>query len=78
MIRLLAHPITSSLVSKFSLFLSLPVCRQSSLLTGEGGGEGEQGAKSYDSEKACSSINHSILSDTEFVTTPFLAETILY
>jgi hypothetical protein len=44
-----------------SLFLSLPLCHQrSSLLTGEGGGGGV-GAKSYDSEKAWSSINHAIL-----------------
>ncbi len=42
-------------------FLSLPVCRRSSLLTGEGGGGGG-GAKSYDGEKAWLSINHSILS----------------
>jgi len=48
-------------VSNLSLFLSLPVCRWSSLLTdGEGGGEGA--ASSYDSEKAGSSINQSIRS----------------
>jgi hypothetical protein len=41
MIRLLAHPFPTSLVSKLSLFLSLPVCRRSSFLT-EGGGEGEE------------------------------------
>jgi hypothetical protein len=35
MIRLLTHPFP---VSKLSLFLGLPVCRRSSLLTGEGGG----------------------------------------
>ncbi len=34
-IRLLTHP---SPVSKLSLFLGLPACRRSSLLTGEGGG----------------------------------------
>jgi len=45
-------------LSLFSLFLSLPVFRRSSLLMGEGGG----GAKLYDSEKAWSSVNHSILS----------------
>ncbi len=28
-------------ISKLSLFLSLPVCRRSSFLTGEGGGDGE-------------------------------------
>ena len=43
-------PSPSSPVSKLSLFLSLPVYCQSSLLTGEGGGEGE-GAKSYDGRK---------------------------
>jgi hypothetical protein len=40
---LLAPP--PSLVSKLSLFLSLPVCRRSSLLTGDGGvgkGVGEE------------------------------------
>jgi hypothetical protein len=42
------------LVSKLSIFPYLPVCRRSSLLTGErGGGE----------EKAWSSMNHSILFD---------------
>jgi hypothetical protein len=40
----------------FSL-LSLPVCRRSSLLTRESGG----GAKSYDADKAWSSINHNTL-----------------
>jgi hypothetical protein len=34
----LAHPLPPSPVSKLPLFLSLPVCRRSSLLTGEGGG----------------------------------------
>ncbi len=43
-------------VWKFDLFLSLPVCRRSSLLTGDGRGVGE-GAKPYDDgEKAWSSI----------------------
>jgi hypothetical protein len=36
MIRLLTHPFQSS-VSKLPLFLGLPVCRWSSLLTGDGG-----------------------------------------
>ncbi len=45
-------------VSQLSLFLDLPVCSQSNLLTGGGG----RGAKSYDREKAWSSTNHSILS----------------
>ncbi len=44
-----------------SLFLSLPVCRRLSLLTGEGGWGG-RGAKSYGDEKAWSAINNSILS----------------
>ncbi len=35
MILLLTHPFP---VNKLSLFLGLPVCRRSSLLTGEGGG----------------------------------------
>ncbi len=38
MIRLHAHPLPPSPVSKLPLLLSLPVCRLSSLLTGEGGG----------------------------------------
>jgi hypothetical protein len=37
MILLLAHPLPPSPVSKLTLFLRLPVCRPSSLLTGEGG-----------------------------------------
>ncbi len=67
MIRLLAHPNTSSLVNKLSLFHCLPVCRLLILLTGEGG-EGEQGAKSNVHNKAWSSIYHSILSDIECCT----------
>jgi len=55
-------PTFSPTVSKLSLFLSLPVCRCSSLLTGEEG-RGGRGAKSYVDEKALSSINHSILSE---------------
>jgi hypothetical protein len=44
MIWLLAQPLPPSPVSKLSLFLSLPVCRRPSLLTGEegGGGVGEE------------------------------------
>jgi hypothetical protein len=38
-------------VRKLSLLLSLPVCRRSSLLTGEEGGGGGGGAKSYDGER---------------------------
>ncbi len=56
MIWLLPIPPPSSPVSKLSIFLSLPVCRQSSLLTGEGGGW----EKSNDGEKAWSSINHTL------------------
>ncbi len=37
MIRLLAHPLPPSPISNLSLFLSLPVCRWSSLLAGEEG-----------------------------------------
>jgi hypothetical protein len=57
----LAPPPPPLPVSKLTFFLSLPVCRRSSLLTGEGGGS-RGGAKSDDVEKAWSSINHSILS----------------
>jgi hypothetical protein len=39
---LLAHPLPPSPVSKLSLFLGLPVCRRSSLLTGEGERVGEE------------------------------------
>ncbi len=60
-IRLLANPLTTSPMSKLSLFLSLLVCRQSRLLTGYGGGVGGgRGAKSYDR------INISILSITTY------------
>ncbi len=55
--------LTPSPVSKMSLFLSLPVFRLSSLLTGEVWGGGGGGAKSYNREKAWSSTNHSIPSD---------------
>ncbi len=44
------------------LSLCFSVCHRSSLLAGEGDGGGG-GAKSYDGERALSSINHSILSD---------------
>ncbi len=49
-------PPNPSLVRKLSLFLSLPVCRRSSFLSGWAR------AKSYACEKAWPSINHSILS----------------
>jgi hypothetical protein len=48
-------PSPSSQLSKFSFFLSIPVCRPSSSLT-EGGR-----TKSKDGEKAWFSVNHSIL-----------------
>jgi hypothetical protein len=51
----------SSPVSNLSLFHNFPVCRRSSLLSGEVGGGGG-GAKSSDREKAWPSINHSMLS----------------
>jgi hypothetical protein len=41
-------------INKLSLFLSLPVYRRSSLLTGEGG----EGAKSYDADKAYSTLQY--------------------
>ncbi len=50
-------PPPPSIVRRLSLFLSLAVCRRSSLLTGEGEGVGG-GGKLYDGEKAKSSINH--------------------
>ncbi len=53
-----------------SLFVSLPVCRRSNLLTGEGGvgrACGSTVAKSYDCEKACSSVKNSILSDFDLL-----------
>ncbi len=64
MIRLLSHPLTPfPPVKKLSLFLSLPVCHLSSLLTGvEGRGWGGRGALSYDRKKAWPSIYRSILS----------------
>jgi hypothetical protein len=43
-------------------------CHRSSLLTGEGGA----GAKSYDGEKALSSINHAILSAFMYVEVPVI------
>jgi hypothetical protein len=55
----LSAPRLPSPVSKSSLFLSLPMCRRSRLLTGEG----EEGAKSYHGEKAWSSRICYILSE---------------
>ncbi len=54
-------PSPPSSVSKLSLFLSLPVCRRSSLLTGEGWEEGE-GAKLHAGKKAWPFIIHKLLS----------------
>jgi hypothetical protein len=55
MVWLLFHPLPLRLVNLY-LFFSLPVCRWSSLPSGEEGawvlGRGGGGAKSYDSEKA--------------------------
>jgi hypothetical protein len=59
MIWLLPQPSPPSRVIKLSLFLSLPVCSWSSLLTGEGGGA--ENLKLYVGKKAWSSTNHSIL-----------------
>ncbi len=57
MIWLLPRPFPPLPIAyELSLFLSLPVCCRSSLLTGEGG------AKSYNGENAWSTILHSILS----------------
>jgi hypothetical protein len=66
MIRLLAHPLTPPPVSQLSLFLSLPVCRRSSLLTGGGGGgKGVATSQILPGEEARPSTNHSILSDVQ-------------
>jgi hypothetical protein len=62
MIRLLAHSLLPSAISMLSLFLSLHVCRRSSLLTERGKGD-VRGAISYDRGKAWPSINHSILAE---------------
>jgi hypothetical protein len=58
-IWLLPHP--SHREQVVSLFHNLPMCRRSSLLTGEDGG----GEKSYEGKKALSSINHSILREVD-------------
>jgi hypothetical protein len=63
MIRLLAHPLPPSPVSKLFLLLILP-CMSPVELT-DGRGVGGVGAKSYDGEKTWSPINHSILSGIE-------------
>ncbi len=59
--RLFAYsptPLPCSPFRVLTLVLSLPVCRRSSYLSGEG-----EGDVSYDSVKAWSSINHSVLAD---------------
>jgi hypothetical protein len=65
----LAPPLSppNSPFSKLSLFLSLLVCRRPSLQMGDVGGGGAGGAKSYDCEKARSSMNKSILSEMAYV-----------
>jgi hypothetical protein len=59
MIWLLAHP---HLSCQQDAALSQSSCVSPVELTDGRGGRGERGAKSYDSEKAWSSINHTILS----------------
>ncbi len=54
-------PYPPSPARNLPLFLSLPVCRMSTLLTRGGGGYG-RGAESYDRKKAWASINYAILS----------------
>ncbi len=66
MIPLLAHPPPPLSVSKLSVFLNLPVCRQSSLLTGEGWRGGRR-VKSCEHEKALPSLNHSMSSTYELL-----------
>ncbi len=56
---LLTRPLSPSPVSKFSLFLSLPVWSPIELIDGRGSGRGTQ---SYDWEEAWPSIYYSILS----------------
>jgi hypothetical protein len=62
-------PSPLSPVSKLPLFLTLPVCRRSSLLTGGWGGGG-CGAESHDCKKTWPSINRSALSGMEYETWP--------
>ncbi len=56
------HPLPPQ-VSKLSLFLSLYVCRRSSLLTGRGGRDREEPNQANDGKKAWFYINRSILSE---------------
>ncbi len=63
MIRLLAQPPSSLFLQQVvSLSQSSCVPPVELIPTGEVGGGGGRGAKSYDGEKAWSSVNHSILS----------------
>jgi hypothetical protein len=57
MIRLPAHPLPSSPVSKLPVFLSFPVYRRSSLLTGEGIGLGANSYRPRESLALCKSFN---------------------
>jgi hypothetical protein len=76
MIRLQTCPLfLPSPVSNLSHFLSLPVCRRSSLLTGAvagGGAGGGQGAKSFDRKEAWPSTNQSTLSGKYSLVTDLL------
>ncbi len=63
MIWLLSHPTPPNPVNKLYLFFCMPVCVSPVDLTYGRGGKGGWWAKSYDNEKAWSSINHSNHSD---------------
>ncbi len=67
MIRLFARPSPPLPVSKLSLFLGRPLCRPSSLLTGERGWRGWARSQSYDREKSWPSINYSIVTDPDWL-----------
>ncbi len=56
------NPFPPCLSRQLPLFLSLPMCRRSSLLAGDWEGGDGPGAESYDRKKARPSINRSILS----------------
>jgi hypothetical protein len=69
MIRLLAHSLLPALSYQQVVSISQSTCVLPVELTdGREGGRlgGGRGAKSYDREKAWSSINHSILSDLRY------------
>jgi hypothetical protein len=65
------HSLSRQQVVSFSQS-SCVVCRQSTLLTGEVGGGGGRGAKSDDRKKAWPSINHSVLSDLQYISPSLL------